>query len=87
MTKELFKTFLLIRDIYMSTLSWETKYNLIFSEQGEEKFCFLCKDFRYTTYPELNKPYKEMVDEFYKPMLSYIDSLLLDKDTDTVYYI
>ena len=56
MMDELEETFDYIRKIYYSDLSWEAKFDLIFSSHGSQKFCKLARGFDWydpdTTYEE-----------------------------------
>jgi hypothetical protein len=56
MMDELQETFDYIQRIYYSDLSWEAKFDLIFSSHGSQKFCKLARGFDWcdpdTTYEE-----------------------------------
>lgn len=68
---ELQETFDYIQKIYYSDLSWEAKFDLIFSPQGSQKFCKLARSFDWYD-PDMD--YEDDVSAFFYAAKSYLYS-------------
>lgn len=66
---ELQETFEYINNIYNSDLSWEAKFDLIFSTHGSQKFCKLARGFDWY---DPDTSYEEDVSAFYFVAKSYM---------------
>lgn len=66
---ELQETFEYIEKIYYSDLSWEAKFDLIFSPQGSQRFCKLAKSFDWC---DPDTTYEEDVSAFFFAAKSYL---------------
>lgn len=69
MMNELEETFNYIQRIYNSDLSWEAKFDLIFSSEGSQKFCKLARHFDWY---DPDTTYEEDVSAFFYAAKSYL---------------
>lgn len=69
MMYELEETFDYIREIYYSNLSWEAKFDLIFSSHGSQKFCRLAPGFDWC---DPDTSYEEDVSAFFYAAKFYL---------------
>ena len=67
---ELQETFDYIQRIYYSDLSWEAKFDLIFSTQGSQKFCKIARSFDWC---DPDTTYEEDVSAFFYAATTYMN--------------
>ena len=68
---ELEEIFDYIKGIFYSDLSWEAKFDLIFSPEGSQKFCKLARGFDWC---DPDTTYEEDVSAFFYAAKSYLYS-------------